>query len=250
MRMRRPLAAVLLQAMGLALLSPAAATAAGPVGLPTCPKAQELAKVTRVVRDARGHRASRKRVWVCRRDRHPPTRPRNLVAVPADGNVVVRWDAAQDAGGVAGYEVYRDGRWLATINDTTFTDPSLRNGVAHQYRVRAVDMARNLSGLSGVVWAMPRAVPDTVAPAMVAGLTAKGDANALSVALAWQPGADDKGVVSYRVYRDGALVGTTATPAYTDTGLGHRAEYKYTVTALDAAGNLSPACPPVSTYVS
>ena len=45
MRMRRPLAAVLLQATGLALLTPAAAPAAGSLGLPTCPAGQEVTHV-------------------------------------------------------------------------------------------------------------------------------------------------------------------------------------------------------------
>ena len=115
------------------------------------------------VRDARGHRARvvrRRTRWACVEDRTAPSRVVGLVAVPGDGQAVLTWRASEDAGGIAGYEVYRDGQYVVTITGTTFTDPTLLNGVAHQYRVFAVDMARNLSRPSGVVWALPRALPD------------------------------------------------------------------------------------------
>ena len=56
--------------------------------------------------------------------------------------------------------------------------------------------------------------------------------------------------MSHRVYRDGALAGTAATPEFTDTDRAHKTEYRYTVVALDAAGNMSAPTPAVSTYVS
>ena len=205
------------------------------------------------VRTASGHVRRRTRLrtrWVCAPDTTAPDRVTGLVAVPGDGRIVVTWTASQDAGGVAGYEVYRDGRYVVTINDTTFTDPSLPNGTAHQYRVFAVDMARNLSAPSGVVWAMPRAQPDCQAPGMPVGLAAAADPATLKVTLTWGAPTDDKGVTSYRVYRDGTLIGTSTTPGYIDADLTHKTEYRYSVIALDAAGNQSQQTPVVSTYVS
>jgi len=263
-RHQRLTARVLLQAFLLALLCPLTAVAApapasdpSVTGLATCKAGKELKKRIRrdrvTVRGKHGkiHKATRLHLrWACVEDTTRPARVVGLTAVPGDGTAVLTWTASEDAGGIAGYEIYRDGRYVVTITGTTFTDPVLVNGVAHQYRVYAVDMARNLSKPSGTVWALPRALPDTRAPGVPIGLTATADPAALSVTLAWTPPADDKGVVSYRIYRDGALAGTSTTPAFTDTDRSHKTEYKYAVIALDAAGNQSAATPAVSTYVS
>ncbi|WP_168122327.1 fibronectin type III domain-containing protein [Paenibacillus sp. HB172176] len=60
-----------------------------------------------------------------------------------------------------------------------------------------------------------------------------------SVSLTWSPSTDDVGVTGYEVYRDGASAGTTATAAFTDTGLTASTSYLYRVRAVDAAGNRS-----------
>ncbi len=260
---RRPrIAAILLLGVfALALMSPVAAVAAGlvpgPRGLATCKAGFEMSRQTYykrvVVHDARGHRHRawrRHHRWTCIEDVRPPTRVKNLTAVPGDGRVVVTWTPAEDAGGVAGYEVYRDGTYLATINDRIFTDTAAVNGIAHQYRVYTVDMARNMSRASGVVWALPKALPDVQAPGVPIGLSAAADPVALTVTLRWTAPTDDKGVTGYRIYRAGALLGTSVAPTYTDADLSHKSEYKYSVVALDAAGNISAETPAVSTYVS
>ncbi|HXF45447.1 MAG TPA: fibronectin type III domain-containing protein, partial [Burkholderiaceae bacterium] len=65
--------------------------------------------------------------------------------------------------------------------------------------------------------------------------------SAFTVALAWQPSTDNVGVVSYRVLRNGAAVGTSSTNSYADSGLTPATTYTYSVIALDAAGNASAA---------
>jgi chitodextrinase len=45
--------------------------------------------------------------------------------------------------------------------------------------------------------------------------------------------------VGYDVYRNGALIGTTPAPSFSDTGLGPSTSYSYTVDAYDAQGNIS-----------
>ncbi len=262
-RHQRLTALLLLQAFAVALLCPLTAVAAPAAkdptttGLATCQAGKELKKRMRRVRvTVRGkhgkrHHATRIRArWACVEDKTRPHRVVGLTATPGDGTAVLTWTASEDAGGIAGYEIYRDGRYVVTITSTTFTDPGLTNGVAHQYRVFAVDMARNISRPSGTVWALPKLVPDTQPPGVPIGLTATADPVALSVTVRWTPPTDNKGVVSYRVYRDGSLAGTSTEPTFTDPDRAHKTEYKYSVVALDAAGNLSTATPAVSTYVS
>lgn len=257
----RPTARLLLHAFALALLCPlgaaAAPAAAAPADLATCRAGSELQQQTRRTRVAvRGPHGTTRHVtrlttrWACVEDRTAPGRVRGISAVPGDGQVSLAWRASEDDGGIAGYEIYRDGHYVVTIASTTFTDPSLVNGVAHQYRVFAVDMARNLSAPSGIVWAMPRSLPDRQAPAAPLGLAATADKAGLTVTLRWSPSTDDKGVVGYRIYRDGLLAGVSTTPSFTDVDRSHGTEYRYAVVALDAAGNISAATPVVSTYVS
>ena len=85
---------------------------------------------------------------------------------------------------------------------------------------------------------------------MPVGVTAAANPEALTVTVRWTAPLDNKGVTSYRIYRDGSLAGTSTTTEFVDAGREHKTEYKYTVVAFDAAGNQSAATPAVTTYVS
>jgi len=86
---------------------------------------------------------------------------------------------------------------------------------------------------------------DTQAPTVPTGLTIT-SATLSTVSLSWSPSTDDVAVTGYDVYRDGTRVGSTASPAYTDTGLTPATAYAYAVDAFDAAQNVSAqSSPPV-----
>ena len=60
--------------------------------------------------------------------------------------------------------------------------------------------------------------------------------------LSWAAANDDRAVTNYEIYRDGALLATTgAGTSYSDTTAAAQTTYEYTVKALDAATNRSPA---------
>lgn len=80
--------------------------------------------------------------------------------------------------------------------------------------------------------------PDTTAPSVPSGLTATAVSQS-QVNLGWSASTDNVGVTGYRVYRDGAAVGTTTNTSYQNTGLNPSTAYNYTVRAYDAAGNES-----------
>jgi hypothetical protein len=61
--------------------------------------------------------------------------------------------------------------------------------------------------------------------------------------LSWNPSGDNVGVRSYAVYRDGIEIGTTAGRSFDDLTV-TAGRHVYTVYALDAAGNRSPASAP------
>jgi hypothetical protein len=66
------------------------------------------------------------------------------------------------------------------------------------------------------------------------------------IQLVWSPSSDDVGVAGYRVFRDGAELGTTSSTAIADIWNGKRRAATYWVVAYDLAGNLSPASTPTS----
>lgn len=87
-------------------------------------------------------------------------------------------------------------------------------------------------------------VVDTTAPSAPQGLVLKQNLGN-SVEIGWDASSDLSGTLSYEVYRDGILVGTTAVASYTDTGLVQNKAYTYTVKAMDASDNRSDESPSI-----
>jgi parallel beta-helix repeat protein len=86
---------------------------------------------------------------------------------------------------------------------------------------------------------------DTQAPTAPSNLQVTG-VDSSSVSLAWTASTDNVGVAGYRIYRDGKHVASVPGTLATDTGLSSGKTYTYYVTAVDAAGNQSPASNQVS----
>jgi hypothetical protein len=85
----------------------------------------------------------------------------------------------------------------------------------------------------------PAPVQDTVAPSAPPSLTG-GWVSRRKVSLSWSASTDNVGVAGYRVYRDGALIGTTTSLTMTDRP-SRFVTHLYEVRAYDAAGNVSGA---------
>jgi chitodextrinase len=86
----------------------------------------------------------------------------------------------------------------------------------------------------------PPPAADTTAPTSVTGLTATSTSTP-SVSLSWGAATDDVGVTGYRVSRDGSVLGTVTSGSFTDSAVSNGATYTYSVSAVDAAGNVGPA---------
>ncbi|HHY2677129.1 DUF3472 domain-containing protein [Bacillus toyonensis] len=80
--------------------------------------------------------------------------------------------------------------------------------------------------------------PDTEAPTQPQGLYAS-NVTSNSVELKWNPATDNVGVKEYQVLRDGQLIQTIQGTKFIDQNLTANKEYKYTVKAVDTAGNTS-----------
>lgn len=67
------------------------------------------------------------------------------------------------------------------------------------------------------------------------------DVTSTSLTLRWDAATDNVGVTQYTVYQDGALLGTTDATTLAVSGLSQGTSYRFSVTARDAAGNVSSA---------
>ncbi len=171
-------------------------------------------------------------------DAEKPTAPGNLTATRNGASQVdLSWQASSDNVGVTGYRVFRGTTQIGTVGSgtTTYSDSPVGAGT-HQYQVRAVDAAGNVSDPSNQASVT---VPDSQKPTPPGNLSATG-VSASQIDLSWQASTDNVGVTGYRVFRgpiEIASLGGGAT-TYSDSGLAP-GTYSYTVSAVDAAGNLS-----------
>ncbi len=175
------------------------------------------------------------------------TAPTVVLTAPASGvvsgTVAVSATATDDVA-VTKVELYRDGNLLlgtvttppysVNFNTTTVADGS------HCFYARAYDPAGNVgSSATNCV------IVDNNPPSVPVGLTARTIATN-RIDLSWSASSDSglshdggSGLASYRVFRDGELIGTTANTKYSDSGLAAKTVYCYAVAAQDELGHVS-----------
>jgi chitodextrinase len=174
-------------------------------------------------------------------DTTPPTAPTNLAASAVSPNEVdLSWTAGTDNVGVSGYRIYRNGALVGTSATNTYADTSVQPATGYSYYATAYDAAGNASTASNTATATTPAVSDTTPPSAPTGLVAT-VSGPTEVDLSWTASTDNVGVTGYRLYRNGALVGTAATAAYADQSVQPATGYSYYAVAYDAAGNSSAA---------
>jgi chitodextrinase len=86
---------------------------------------------------------------------------------------------------------------------------------------------------------------DTEAPSVPQNLIATAVSSS-QINLTWTTSTDNVAVTGYNIYRDNALVDTSPTNSYADTGLAPGTEYDYEVSAFDTASNESARSGPAS----
>ncbi|MBK9394672.1 MAG: fibronectin type III domain-containing protein [Uliginosibacterium sp.] len=140
----------------------------------------------------------------------PPSVPTGM---RADGrtatSVSLSWGAANDDQGVAGYQIYRNGVLVSTVqgNLLNYIDTGLSAGTSYQYSVKALDAAGNLSDASAsfLVSTAGQSTPDAQAPIAPASFILS-TAGQTSLSMSWSPATDDVGIVAYQISRDGAVI--------------------------------------------
>jgi fibronectin type 3 domain-containing protein len=155
-------------------------------------------------------------------------------------------DSQVDYGTSAGYGSSST-RAPALVTAHTQGLSALTAGTVYHYRVRSTDAAGNqsVSGDFTFTTASSPPPPDTSPPTAPTGLSAVAVA-ATQVNLTWTGSTDDVGVTGYGILRGGTQIGTATATAFTDTTASAGTAYSYTVTARDAAGNVSAPSTPAT----
>ncbi len=179
------------------------------------------------------------------------------VVVDEWAHYVVTWDGTNQSSGV---KVYKNGALLSTVisqnggSSSAQSDVSRdlkfarESGYGSNYFNGALDDVRiynrvlaesDVQGLYGMIHT-PSGPPsgDTSAPSVPFSVSALLGSPS-EATIAWSASSDDVGVVGYRVYRNATLLTSVTGTTFFDTALSSNTTYTYTVSAYDAAGNVS-----------
>lgn len=150
-----------------------------------------------------------------------PPAPEGLTADVSSGVLTLSWAASENA---EGYNIYRNGEYVETTFDTTFTE-TINPAIAYEYGVTA----HNEYGESEM---STLTVPATQKPEQVVNLRAV-DVGFSYITITWDNVA---GADAYRVYRDGALLSEQTDTVYSDSRLAAETTYTYSVSAVNEIG--------------
>ncbi|MFP4024984.1 MAG: GEVED domain-containing protein [Thiohalospira sp.] len=85
-------------------------------------------------------------------DTEAPTAPSNLSSSNVTENSVdLSWTASTDNVGVTGYDIYKDGSYLANTSSTNYTVTGLSASTTYEFYVKAKDAAGNVSTASNTI---------------------------------------------------------------------------------------------------
>jgi titin len=173
----------------------------------------------------------------------PPTVPLNLTAVPENARIVLDWLPPEDEKGfpIWDYRVYRgtseeDLSLLNSVDDNTYIDNAVTNGVTYFYSVTAIN-DRGEGAMSKIVNGTPGAVPSEPIE-----LVAEAGDNVTD--LAWQSPLQLNGfeILNYTIFR--GLVASDLSiitvldnvTVFNDTTVENGITYYYAVSATNAKG--------------
>src|SRR2546426_133746 len=175
-----------------------------------------------------------------------PSTPAGLTAsAVSSSRIKLSWLAATDNVRVIRYNVYRNCVQIDIVAGTSYANTGLAAATTYSYTVLAYDTSWNASAQSSAVSATTKAPADTQAPSIPTNLAVT-VVSSSQIDLSWSPATDNVGVTGYRVYRNGTLAASPTGTSVSIVGLSAGTTYSFTVSAVDAAGNVSAPSAPLS----
>ncbi len=176
----------------------------------------------------------------------PPSVPSNIaVTTQSQGNEVqamLTWQDSSDNTRVAGYNVYLNDSYHATVFDNEFSMRLAQRDVV-AFSVVAFDPDGNFSHRSASVRVSNDARPGVntapLAPTNLSG-TYQTNGSESRIELQWTASNDDLGVAGYNVYQDGAYIATVFNTAYA-TSVPAGSSVAFQVVAFDVEQLFSPS---------
>lgn len=190
------------------------------------------------------------------------------VAVTLTGpeSVRVTWQHSYVGDSAVKYQVFRNGSAVKYVTSKQYDDNSVEKGKAYTYSVRAVtsEQMSPMSGPASISVPAPVDIPtgtdesetmdgtentastvepglkvaDAIPPSSPSGVISRLAATG-GVEVVWKASSDNVGIHGYRIYRNGAVLGTSKTRTFMDADVRPGARYAYAVVAVDTAGNVS-----------
>jgi hypothetical protein len=161
-----------------------------------------------------------------------PAPPANVVASAGAycGVVEVSWSGSS---GATGYNIYRDGSFVAQVGGSPYSDTP-GDAAMHSYVVTGTyNCGQSMSGAaSGYALQVPPSP---------AGVSASQGTYCGAVQVSWTASS---GAASYKVYRDGTLLGNVVASPYTNT-VSDTANHSYTVAAVNVCGSGAGSAPSI-----
>ncbi len=152
--------------------------------------------------------------------------PVGVTATAGDAQVAISWTAVA---GATSYQVLRNGVVIAAPATNSYIDTGVVNGTTYSYTVKAVN-GTIVSVASTAASATPTApLSQLAAPTGLVANTATA-LNTGAFRLQWNAVA---GATGYEIYKDGVLLGTSATNTYTPTAPTFGAANSYYIVATN-----------------
>jgi glucose/arabinose dehydrogenase len=170
-----------------------------------------------------------------------PTPPKNLKASNiTETTVDLAWSASTSSVGLAAYDIYHDGQLTKSVDGKTLkaTVTGLTQNTSYGFYINARDTKGGVSQASNTVQVTTKKSSDNTPPTAPTGLKVSAT-TANSISLTWTKSTDNVGVTGYTVLEGSSQVGLSTTNSFTVQGLAPNSSHTYTVTARDAAGNVS-----------
>ncbi|MGW5735288.1 MULTISPECIES: fibronectin type III domain-containing protein [Streptomyces] len=181
------------------------------------------------------------------KDVRPPAAPRGVTVQAGSATTAhVMWNRATDDTAVTGYDVYRGATRVKRLpGSKSMVDVvGLKPSTSYTFTVRARDAEGNVSEASKkLTVTTPAAAAADRKPPSRPGAPRGTVEGSRAVTLSWGAAKDDQGVASYEIYQGASKIHrvTGGERKTLVTGLRPGTDYRFTVKALDAADNASPA---------
>lgn len=186
-------------------------------------------------------------------DTEAPSAPSKLSFIDSTSTSIrIKWVGSKDNISDCSYDIYRDGKRIATVNDTEYIDNALIPYTEYTYYIIAHDVSGNASEPSNTLTARTNSDMSGLLQPTNLNFKIRSDG---SVYLSWTSPANSDNTVIYNIYRNGAVIGSTGSTSYIDRNA-EQGYHEYYVEAVDEnssaasdsvlVDNMPPAAPMIS----